>query len=79
MSSFGLWIASIVNKLRAHSHIWINPKMDKFIESKSSTWQNIADLNMNKRSSWNNPETIWTSVKRVIANCLWLDFGRTWH
>ena len=58
MSIFGSWTDSFVNQLRAHSHIWVNPNLTNFIESKLSMWQNIANLNMNKRSSWNNQETI---------------------
>ena len=34
MSSFGSWTDSIVNQLRAHSYIWINPKTTNLIESK---------------------------------------------
>ena len=33
MSSFGLWIASIVTQLRTNSHIWINLKITNFVES----------------------------------------------
>ena len=39
------------NQLRAHSQISIIPKIIKYVECKVSTWQNIADLNMIKRSS----------------------------
>ena len=56
------------NWLRAHSHIWINPKTTNSNESKSFTWQNIANLNMNTRSSWHNQKTIRTSIKGVRAS-----------
>jgi hypothetical protein len=79
MSSFGSWVDSIVNQLRAHSHIWIYPKIIHFVESKSSTWQNIADLNMNTRSGWNNQKTIWTSFKGIITNRSWTDYGCIGH
>jgi hypothetical protein len=38
MSCFGLWTSSTVNLLRAHSHIWIHPKITNFVESKLFTW-----------------------------------------
>ena len=69
MSSFGLLVGSIINQSRAHSHIWNNPKIINFVEPTLSTWQSIVDLNINKRSSWNNQETIWTGVKGIRANC----------
>ena len=36
MSNFGWKTSFIVNKLRPHSHIWINPKIANFFESKLS-------------------------------------------
>ena len=69
MSRFGSWTAFIVHQLRAHSHIWTNPKIANSIESKLDTWQNIANFNMNKRFTWNNLETIRTSVKGIKVNC----------
>ena len=60
MSSKCLWTSSIKNQLRAHSHIWVNPKITNFIESKLSTWQDRANMNMNRVV-----ETIQTSSKLV--------------
>ena len=39
----------------------------------------IADMNMNMRSSWNNLETIQISVKGVRANYSRLNYGRMGH
>jgi hypothetical protein len=50
MSNLDSWSDSIVNQLRAHSYIWIDPKFIDSIASKLSTWYDIADLNLNKRS-----------------------------
>ena len=47
MSRFDSCIGSIVNQLRAHSHIWTNPKITNYIESRLSTWQYTTYLNMN--------------------------------
>jgi len=58
-----LWIGSIINQLGAHSHILINPKLTNFVELNLFTWQNLADLNKNKRSSWISQEIIQTSVR----------------
>ena len=79
MSSIDLWTGSIVNQSITHSHIWINPKLANFVESKLSTWQDIADLNMNKRSTGNNQETIRTNVKGVKANYSQAEYGRIGH
>ena len=54
-------------------------KIANYVESKLSTWQNIAYLNMNKRCSWNMQETIRTSVKGVIASCSWSYYGFVGH
>ena len=55
------------------------PIFENYVESKSPTWLDIANLNMNKRSSWNSLETIWTSVRGVKVKCPWLDYGRIGH
>ena len=36
----------------------------------------MENLNMNKKSSWNNQETMWTSVKGVKAICSQPKYGR---
>lgn len=76
MSRFSLWIGSTINRLRAHSHIWNNPIIANYGESKLSTWKNMTNFNMNKTSSWNNQENIWTSCQRsqnkLLMTKLWL-------
>ena len=79
MSSRHSQTDSTVKQLRAHSHIWIILKISNFVESKLSMWQDIRDLNMNKRSSWNNPKTIRTGVKGVRASCSRPNHGRIEH
>ena len=75
MSSMHSWTRSTVNHLRAHYPIWINPKTTNFVESRLSMWHHITNLNMNKRSSWNNQETIRIDVKGVRENCSWPYYG----
>ena len=48
MSTKRLWIGSTVNQLEAHSHILINSKIAKCVESKLSTWQYIAQSRQSK-------------------------------
>ena len=69
----------LVNRLRAHCHIWINQKIPNFVASKLSMWHNITDSNMNKRSDWNNQATIRTNIKGVRTNCSQLDYDRIGH
>ena len=65
MTNIKFWFVDRLHcKPIVHSHIWINPKITNFVGSKLSTWQNIADFNINK-SSWNSQETIWTTVQGV--------------
>ena len=73
------WTGSIINRLKAHSHIWINPKITNYVESNLFMWQDIVDLNMIERSSWNSLETIRTGVEGVIANCSWPDYDCIEH
>ena len=63
LSSRCLWTSSTIIQLRAHSHIWINPEIANFVQSKWFMCLDTADLNMNKRSSWNSLETIRTNIK----------------
>jgi hypothetical protein len=76
MSGYGSWTGSTVNQLRAHSHIFFIPKVANFVESKLSTWHNIAYFNMNKRSSWNSPKTHPNLCERghskLLMTILWL-------
>jgi hypothetical protein len=74
MSSFGSWIGYIVNQLRAHSHIGINPKITKIFERNFSMWHNIENLNTR-----NNQETIQTTVKGVKMNCSQPNYGCIRH
>ena len=47
MSSMHSYINSTVNQYRAHSHIWIHPKITNYTELEVSTSKNIRDVNMN--------------------------------
>jgi hypothetical protein len=39
-------------------------------------WQNIADFDLDKRSSSKNQETTQTSVKWIRMKCSWPNYGR---
>ena len=76
MSSRHPWNNSTVNQLRAHQHIWINPIIAKFFESKSSMWQDITKPNMKKRNSWNNVQNHLNWCQRGLNE---LFATRLWH
>ena len=75
MSSRHPWNNSTVNQLRAHPHIWFNPTIANFFESKLSMWQDITKQNMNKKNSWNNLQNHLNWCQRGQLNCLPLYYG----
>jgi hypothetical protein len=66
MSCFGLWTGSTVNLLRAHSHIWIHPKITNFVESKLFTWLKHTRLEHEQEDELKLSRN---SVKGIRANC----------
>ena len=70
MSNFGSWTGSIVHQLE-HTPIFefIN-NIANVVVSKVYMWLNVAELNMSKRSSWNDRETIQSSLKGVKSELL---------
>jgi hypothetical protein len=62
MSSYGPWIGFIENSLEHTPIVQSIWKWTNYVETKLSTWHDISDLNMNKRSSCNNLETIRSTL-----------------
>jgi hypothetical protein len=58
MSSFGSWTGSTCKQFESTLPYLNQQKIPNFVESKLSTWQNIDDSNMNKRSDWKYQTTI---------------------
>ena len=73
LSSFGLWTSSTINWLRACSHIWTNPKITNFFESKTIQLVDYSKLEYEQEEylKWSRNHQI--GFNGIIANCSCLD------